>query len=59
MTIQSFSFILACSAPPVGAGLYSAPFRRSTEPRKRISARAGNDPYRSAPLPASGRLLPR
>ncbi len=41
-------------AIPVGSGLYSASFGRSTEPRKRVSAHAGNDPYRAAPLHASG-----
>ena len=37
-------------AIPVGAGLYFAPFGRSTEPRKRVSAHPGNNPYRQVPF---------
>ena len=44
MTVISFDLIRACLAIPVGSGLYSASFGRSTEPRKRVSAHAETIP---------------
>ncbi len=42
--VISFDLIRACLAIPVGSGLYSASFGRSTEPRKRVSAHAETIP---------------
>lgn len=57
--VISFDLIRACLAIPVGSGLYSASFGRSTEPRKRVSAHAETIPIAQHHCPlwvAAGRI---